>query len=40
VVWTQVAARIAKAPLPLRDSHGWHSQIQKLFADDDERARK
>ncbi len=40
VVRAQAAALVAKAPLPLRDSHGWHSQIQKLLSADDERARK
>jgi hypothetical protein len=34
------AALVAKAPLPLRDSHGWHSQIQKPLSADEERARK
>jgi hypothetical protein len=39
-VRAQAAALVAKAPLPLRDSHGWHSQIQKLLSADEERARK
>ena len=40
VVRAQAAALVAKAPLPLRDSHGWHAQIQRLLNADDERARK
>jgi hypothetical protein len=40
VVRTQAAALVAKAPLPLRDSQGWHSQIQKLLSADNDRARK
>jgi hypothetical protein len=40
VVETQAAALVAKVPLPLRESHGWHSQIQKLIDADAERARK
>jgi hypothetical protein len=40
VVRAQAAALVAKAPLPLRDSHGWHSQIQRLLNADVERARK
>ncbi len=36
----QAASLVAKAPLPLRDTHGWHSQIQKLLNADEERARK
>ncbi|ODS56436.1 MAG: hypothetical protein ABS36_08615 [Acidobacteria bacterium SCN 69-37] len=39
-VRAQAARLIAKAPLPLRDTHGWHSQIQKLLTADEERARK
>jgi hypothetical protein len=39
-VWAQAAILVAKAPLPLRDSHGWHSQIQKLLNADEERAKK
>ncbi len=39
-VRTQATALVAKAPLPLRGSHGWHSQIQKLLNADEERARK
>lgn len=39
-VRTQAAVLVAKAPLPLRDTHGWHSQIQKLLSADEERARK
>ncbi len=31
---------MAKAPLPLRGSHGWHSQIQKLLSAEEERAQK
>jgi hypothetical protein len=33
-------ARGESTPLPLRDSHDWHSQIQKLLNAADERARK
>ncbi|HXG70841.1 MAG TPA: hypothetical protein VNJ04_09555 [Gemmatimonadaceae bacterium] len=40
VVRSQAIALVRKAPLPLRDSHGWHPQIAKLLATDDERARK
>jgi hypothetical protein len=40
VVRTQASALVARAPLPLRESQGWHSQIQKLLNADDERARK
>lgn len=39
-VRAQAAKLVAKAPLPLRDAHGWHSQIQKLLNADEERARK
>jgi hypothetical protein len=31
---------VRKAPLPLREDYGWHSQIQKLINADAERARK
>jgi len=31
---------VRRAPLPLRDSHGWHSQIAKLLAADEDRIRK
>jgi len=34
------AAIVARAPLPLRDSHGWHSQIQRLLNAHEERVRK
>lgn len=40
VVRTRAAALVAKAPLPLRDTHGWHSQLQKLLSADEERAKK
>jgi hypothetical protein len=40
VVRTKAAALVRKAPLPLRDSHGWHSQIEKLLRADQERLRK
>lgn len=36
----QAAALVRKAPLPLRDTHGWHSQVVKCLAADEERARK
>jgi hypothetical protein len=39
-VEAQAAALVAKAPLPLRDSYGWHSQIQKLLDADDVREQK
>ena len=39
-VRTQLTGLVRKAPLPLRDSHGWHSQIAKLLAADEERIRK
>ena len=39
-VQAQAAALVAKAPLPLRDSYGWHSQIQKLLNADDVREQK
>jgi hypothetical protein len=31
-VRAQAAAMVRRAPLPLRDTHGWHSQIAKLLA--------
>jgi hypothetical protein len=34
------SALVAKAPLPLRDSSGWHSQIQTLLDADDVREQK
>jgi hypothetical protein len=40
VVAAQAAALVRKAPLPLRGSHGWHSQIQKLLDADEVRAAK
>jgi hypothetical protein len=40
VVKAQASALVAKAPLPLRESYGWHSQIQRLIDADAERARK
>lgn len=40
VVQAQAAALVAKAPLPLRDTHGCHSQIQKLLDADDQRVKK
>jgi hypothetical protein len=40
VVEAQAAALVRRAPLPLRESYGWHSQIQKLIDADAERARK
>lgn len=40
VVAAQAAALVRKAPLPLRGSHGWHSQIQKLLDADEVRAVK
>lgn len=39
-VRAQVAALVQRAPLPLRDSHGWHSQVAKLLAADEARLRK
>jgi len=39
-VEAQAAAMVRCAPMPLRDSHGWHSQIQKLLNADEESARK
>jgi hypothetical protein len=39
-VQVQATALVAKAPLPLRDSYGWHSQIQKLLNADDVREQK
>ncbi|MDQ3349369.1 MAG: hypothetical protein M3545_15550 [Acidobacteriota bacterium] len=40
VVRLQAIALVRKALLPLRDTHGWHSQVGKLLAADEERARK
>lgn len=40
VVEAQAAELVRKAPLPLRESRGWHLQIQKLIDADAERARK
>lgn len=40
VVHAQATALVAKAPLPLRDTHGWHSQLQKLLDADELRAQK
>jgi hypothetical protein len=40
VVRSRADALVRKAPLPLRDTHGWHSQIAKLIAADEESARK
>jgi hypothetical protein len=40
IVQAQAAALVARAPLPLRDSYGWHSQIQKLLDTDDVREQK
>jgi len=40
VVEAQAAALVRKAPLPLRESCGWHSQIQTLIDADVGRARK
>lgn len=39
-VQAQAAALVAKAPLPLREGYGWHSQIQKLLNADDAREQK
>jgi len=39
-VRAQAAALVRKAPLPLADTHGWHSQVAKCLAADEERARK
>jgi hypothetical protein len=39
-VRAQAAALVRKAPLPLGDIHGWHSQIAKCLSADVERARK
>ncbi|HUR35948.1 MAG TPA: hypothetical protein VM032_19230 [Vicinamibacterales bacterium] len=39
-VRVQAASLLAKAPLPLRDTYGWHAQIQKLLNADEERAKK
>jgi hypothetical protein len=39
-VAVQAAALVRKAPLPLRGTHGWHSQIQKLLDADEVRAAK
>ena len=40
VVKEHATAMVTKAPLPLRDSHGWHSQLQKLLNADDVREQK
>lgn len=40
VVRLQAEALVRRAPLPLRGSHGWHSQIEKLLKADEARARK
>ena len=40
VVRSKATALVRKAPLPLRDSQGWHSQLAKLLAADEERTRK
>ena len=40
VVRSRATALVRKAPLRLRDSQGWHSQIARLLAADEERARK
>jgi hypothetical protein len=40
VVQAQAAALVAKAPLSLRDTHGCHSQIQKLVDVDEQRVKK
>ena len=40
VVRSCAEALVRKAPLPLRNTHGWHSPIAKLMAADEERARK
>lgn len=39
-VRAQAAAIVRKAPLPLGDNHGWHSQVAKCLTADEERARK
>lgn len=39
-VCKQAAALVRKAPLPLGDTHGWHSQVAKCLAADAERAHK
>ncbi|MCC7042819.1 MAG: hypothetical protein IT183_03090 [Acidobacteria bacterium] len=39
-VRAQVQKLVRKAPLPLRDSHGWHSQVAKLLSADEERIKK
>lgn len=39
-VQAQATALVAKAPLPLREGYGWHSQIQKLLNADDLREQK
>jgi hypothetical protein len=39
-VCAHAASLVRKAPLPLGDTHGWHSQVAKCLAADDERARK
>lgn len=39
-VQAQAVALVAKAPLPLRDSYGWHSQIQRLLNADEGREQK
>src|SRR6476620_3006969 len=38
-VRAQAAALVRKAPLPLGNTHGWHSQFAKCLAADEERAR-
>lgn len=40
VVQKRAAAMVAKAPLPIRGSRGWHSQIQRLLDADELRAKK
>jgi hypothetical protein len=40
VVSEQATATVTEGPLPLRDSHGWHSQIQKLLNADEVREQK
>lgn len=39
-VRAQVTGLVRKAPLPLRDTHGWHSQVAKLLGADEERIKK
>lgn len=39
-VRARVAAMVGQARLPRGDSHGWHSQVAKLLAADEERERK